>query len=76
MTGDFQEENVSVEFDVALSPAPRDNVHLHTLLFLHIGEIFKRECPHRRSPESIGLHDRLQAGPDKQTDTQREPVLF
>lgn len=46
------------------------NVHLHTLLFLHISEIFKRESPHRRSPESIGLHDRLQASPDR--DIQKE----
>lgn len=45
-------------------------VHLHTLLFLHISEIFEREGPHRRSPESVGLHDRLQASPDR--DTQKE----
>lgn len=39
---------------------------LHTLLFLHVGEVFKREGPHGRSPESICLHDGLQTGSDKE----------
>ena len=54
-------------------------MHVHTLLFLHIGEIFKRECPHRRSPESIGLHDRLQAGPDgegRQRNREKREIYF
>lgn len=38
----------------------------HTLLFLHVGEVFEREGPHWRSPESIGLHDGLQASPGEE----------
>ncbi len=37
-----------------------------------MGEVFKREGPHRRSPESIGLHDRLQASPDKETYREKD----
>lgn len=40
----------------------------HTLLFLHVGEVFEREGPHGRSPESIRLHDGLQAGSDKESE--------
>lgn len=36
-----------------------------------MGEVFKCEGPHRRSPESIGLHDCLQASPDKETYRER-----
>lgn len=36
-----------------------------TLLLLHVGEVFKREGSHRGSPEGVGLHDGLQAGPDR-----------
>lgn len=43
--------------------------YTHTLLFLHVGEVFKREGPHRRSPEGIGLHDGLQASSDKENKT-------
>lgn len=39
---------------------------LLTLLFLHVGEVFKCEGPHGRSPESIGLHDGLQTSSDKE----------
>lgn len=41
-----------------------------TLLLLHVGEVFEGEGSHRGSPESVGLHDGLQASPDrhKQTD--------
>ncbi len=65
---DFKEESFSVWFEELLSCVQRENVYSNTLLFLHIGEVFKCEGPHRGSPESISLHDRLQAGPDKETD--------
>lgn len=48
--------------------------HLHTLLFLHVGEVFKCEGPHRRSPESISLHDRLQTSPDRDTYRERKII--
>lgn len=50
--------------------AARASVGRRTLLLLHVGEVFKREGSYRGSPESVGLHDGLQASPDrhKQTD--------
>lgn len=55
---------------IETAPQPCDHV-THTLLFLHVGEVFKREGPHRRSPEGVGLHDGLQTSSDKEnmTDT-------
>lgn len=45
----------------------------HTLLLLHVGEVFEREGPHGRSPESIRLHDGLQPGSDR--DSERDKVF-
>lgn len=61
--------------DILFSPVQTEIVTSHTLLFLHIGEVFKCEGPHRRSPESIGLHDRLQASPDRERQMQRETEI-
>lgn len=36
---------------------------IHTLLLLHVGEVLKRQRPHRRPPKSIRLHYSLQPGP-------------
>lgn len=49
-----------------------DIVHadLHTLLLLHVGEVFKCEGPHGRSPEGICLHDGLQTSSEK--DNKRD----
>lgn len=40
---------------------------LHTLLLLHVGEVFECEGPHGRSPESICLHDGLQTSSDRES---------
>lgn len=61
-------ENFSVSFEK--HGAAWASLGRRTLLLLHVGEVFKREGSHRGSPEGVGLHDGLQASPDrhKQTD--------
>lgn len=44
---------------------------LYTLLFLHVREVFKRQRPHWRSPESIRLHYCLQPSPARGTVTEK-----